>query len=217
MKQSFFARLAICTLMFLTVSSAYAFQGPQPFSADFSTTSTNGNVHMNGKFYFSLPNLRMDMTDTGQHQNAGPFGGKMSIIVDGGNKISYMLMTDQQMYMEFATDSNNPMAQRMPRFQDFNGDPCSVGNPGNATCKKLGTETINGRTCDKWEVTDKSGNKETLWIDQKLHFPIKSQTANGTTTEFTNIKEGAQDAALFKVPPGYHKFDPSMMRGQRPH
>lgn len=214
MKQSFFARLAICILVFLAVPAAYAFQGPQPFSSDFSTTSSNGNVHMTGKFYFSLPSLRMDLADTGQRQ--GPFGGKMSMIVDGSSKTAYMLMTDQQMYMEFPADSNSPMAQRMPKLQDFNGDPCSVGNQGQ-TCKKLGTESVNGRTCDKWEVTEKSGDKETLWIDQKLHFPIKSQTANGMTTEFTNIKEGAQDAALFKVPAGYHKFDPSMMRGQRPH
>lgn len=216
MKQSFFARLAICILMFLAVPAAYAFQGPQPFSSDFSTTSSNGNMHMSGKFYFSLPNLRMDLTDTGQHQNAGPFGGKMSMIVDGGNKTAYMLMTDHQMYMEFPADSNSPMAQRMPKLQDFNGDPCSVSTQGQ-TCKKLGTETVNGRTCDKWEVTEKSGDKETLWIDQKLHFPIKTQTASGMTTEFTNIKEGPQDASLFKVPPGYRKFDPSMMGGQRPH
>lgn len=216
MKQSFFARLAICILMFLAVPAAYAFQGPQPFSSDFSTTSSNGNMHMSGKFYFSLPNLRMDLTDTGQHQNAGPFGGKMSMIVDGGNKTAYMLMTDHQMYMEFPADSNSPMAQRMPKLQDFNGDPCSVSTQGQ-TCKKLGTETVNGRTCDKWEVTEKSGDKETLWIDQKLHFPIKTQTASGMTTEFTNIKEGPQDASLFKVPAGYRKFDPSMMGGQRPH
>ncbi|HKV94479.1 MAG TPA: DUF4412 domain-containing protein [Candidatus Angelobacter sp.] len=214
MKQSFSTRLAICILITLAVPAAYAFQAPQPFSADFSTTSSNGNMHMNGKFYFSLPNLRMDLADTGQRQ--GPFGGKMSFIVDDSSKTAYMLMVDQQMYMEFPTDSNSPMSQHMPRFQDFSRDPCSVSNQGQ-TCKKLGTETVNGRACDKWEVTEKDGSKETVWIDQKLHFPIKSQTAKGMTTEFTNIKEGAQDAALFKVPPGYHKFDPSMMGGQRPH
>ncbi|HET9283583.1 MAG TPA: DUF4412 domain-containing protein [Candidatus Angelobacter sp.] len=215
MKQRFFARLAICTLIFLAVPAAYAFQAPQPFSADFSTTSSNGNMHMTGKFYFSLPKMRMDMADTGQHQNAGPFGGKMSMIVDGANKTAYMLMTDQQMYMEFPVDQNNPFSQRMPKFQSFAGDPCSV-NEG-STCKKLGTETLNGRTCDKWEMTEKNGEKETLWIDQKLHFPIKSQSDKGMTSEFTNIKEGAQDAALFKVPAGYRKFDASMMGGQHPH
>ena len=81
-------------------------------------------------------------------------------------------------------------------------------------CKKLGTETVNGRTCDKWEVTQKSGKTETFWIDQKLHFPIKM--INGDiTTQYTNIKEGPQDASLFKIPDGYQKFDASMMGGGR--
>jgi len=206
-------RLALCVLMLLSMPAAFS-QMPQPFSADFSTSSANGNANMKGKFYFSQPKIRMDLTDSGQRQTPGPFGGKMSMIVDGDTKTAYMLMTEQQMYMEFPADSNSPMTQRMPRFQDYKGDPCA-GREG-VTCKKLGTETINGRSCDKWEVTEKSGQKETIWIDQKLHFPIKSQTAGGQTTEFSNIREGAQDPALFKVPPGYRKFDPHAM-GQRPH
>jgi outer membrane lipoprotein-sorting protein len=214
-KQRLSAALALCILMVLSAPTAFAFQMPQPFSADFSTTSSNGNANVKGKFYFSVPKMRMDMTDTGQHQNAGPFGGKMSMIVDGSNKIAYMLMTEQQMYMEFPLDQNSPFTQRMPKIQTFAGDPCSMTE--GATCKKLGTETINGRTCDKWEMTPKNGEKETLWIDQKLHFPIKTVSEKGMTSEFTNIKEGEQDAALFKVPPGFHKFDASMMGGQRPH
>jgi hypothetical protein len=187
---------------------------PQPFSADMSTTSANGNVNMKGKVFMSLPKMRMDMSDTGQHQS-GPFGGKMSMIVDGDSKMAYMLMPEAQMFMEFPADSKSPMMQRMPNLRDLNSDPCAGRQ--DVSCKKLGTETVNGRSCDKWEATDKTGKKETFWIDQKLHFPIKSQTAGGMTTEFTNIKEGAQDPALFKVPAGYRKFDASAMGGQRPH
>ena len=214
MKQRLSLALAICCSLMLLAVPALG-QMPQPFSADMSSTSANGNVNMKGKVYFSLPKFRMDMADTGQRQ-AGPFGGKMSMIVDGDAKMAYMLMTEQQMYMEFPTDANNPMSQRTPKWQDFKGDPCTFTNQQGATCKKLGTESVNGRACDKWEVTDKNGKKETLWVDQKLHFPIKS-TDGQVTTEFTNIKEGAQDAALFKVPAGYSKFDPSSMRPPRPH
>jgi outer membrane lipoprotein-sorting protein len=190
-------------------------QMPQPFSADFTTTSANGNANMKGKFFFSLPKVRMDMTDTGQ-RHAGPFGGKVSMIMDGDAKMAYMLMPEQQMYMEFPTNANNPMTQRQTQWQDFKGDPCTFSKDQGATCKKLGSETVNGRSCDKWEVDEKSGRKETLWIDQKLHFPIR-MTDGQITSDFTNIKEGAQDASLFKVPSGYHKFDASMMGGQRPH
>jgi outer membrane lipoprotein-sorting protein len=211
-KQRFNATLAVCVLAILSIPVLA--QMPQPFSADMSTTSANGNATMKGKFFMSLPKLRMDISDVGERQ-AGPFGGKMSMIMDGDSKMAYMLMPEAQMYMEFPADSKSPMMQRMPKLQDYKSDPCA-GREG-VTCKKLGTETVNGRSCDKWEATEKNGGKETFWIDQKLRFPIKSQTANGMTTEFTNIKEGAQDPALFKVPAGYRKFDPAAMGGQRPH
>ena len=212
MKQRLSLAFAACVLVLWSVSALA--QMPQPFSADMSTTSANGNVNMKGKVFMSLPKMRMDMSDTGQHQS-GPFGGKMSMIVDGDSKMAYMLMPEAQMYMEFPADAKSPMMQRMPNLKDLNSDPCAGRQ--DVSCKKLGTETVNGRSCDKWEATDKTGKKETFWIDQKLHFPIKSQTAGGMTTEFTNIKEGAQDPALFKVPAGYRKFDASAMGGQRPH
>jgi len=215
-KQSLTVRLAIAGLLLFSVSAALA-QAPLPFSADMSTTSANGNVNMKGKVFFSLPKFRMDMAETGQRQNAGPFGGKMSMIVDGDTKVAYMLMPEQQMYMEFPTDANNPMTQKTPKWQDFKGDPCAFNHEEGATCKKVGTETVNGRSCDKWEITDKKGSKTTLWIDQKMHFPIKT-TDGQITTEFTNIKEGSQDASLFKVPAGYRKFDASAFgQQQRPH
>lgn len=210
MKQNLFARLAVCILLLIAVSAAFAYQAPQPFSADMSTTSASGNLNMSGKMYISMPKMRIDMTNAGQQKSSGPMGGKMSMIVDGTTKTMYMLMTDQHMYMEFPTDQNSPMTQRMPKFQDmFKGsDPCA-GREG-TTCKKLGTETINGRSCDKWEVTEKSGKTETLWMDQKLHFPIKSIVGD-ITTNYTNIKEGPQDASLFKIPDGYQKMDMGSM------
>jgi outer membrane lipoprotein-sorting protein len=209
-------RLVLGLLMLLAVSSAFAFQAPQPFSADMSTTSANGNLNMAGKVYFSLPRMRIDMTDSGHGQAAGPMGGKMSMIVDGNAKMMYMLMTEQHMYMEFSTDQTSPMTQRMPKYQDmFHGsDPCA-GREG-TTCKKLGTETVNGRSCDEWEITEKSGKTETFWMDQKLHFPIKTVVGD-ITTQYTNIKEGPQDASLFKVPDGYQKMDMGNMGGRRPH
>jgi hypothetical protein len=212
MKQRLSVAFAACVLVLWSVFALA--QMPQPFSADMSTTSANGNVNMKAKVFISVPKMRFDMSETDQRQNS-LFGHKMNMIVDGDSNMAYILMPDAQMYMEFLADAKNPMLQRMPNVQDFKNDPCAGRQ--DVLCKKVGTETVNGRSCDKWESTDKTGNKETLWIDQKLHFPIKSQTAGGMTTEFTNIKEGAQDPALFKVPAGYRKFDAAAMGGQRPH
>jgi Domain of unknown function (DUF4412) len=207
------ARLFLGLMILFTVSSAFA-QAPQPFSADVSTTSANGNANIKGKFFLSLPRMRVDITDTGQQRQAGPFGGKMTMLMDAEAKMAYMLMPEQQMYMEFPMTQDHPMLRQMPKLQNLQSDPCAERQ--DVTCKKVGTETVNGRTCDKWEATKKDGQKDIFWIDQKLHFPIKSQTGN-VTTEFTNIKEGAPDAALFKVPAGYRKFDASAFGGQKPH
>jgi hypothetical protein len=85
-----------------------------------------------------------------------------------------------------------------------------------ATCKNLGTEQVNGRSCDHWQITDKNGKVSNLWIDQKIHFPIKT-VSEDSTWELSNIKEGEPAASLFEIPPGYQKMDMgSMMQGMRP-
>ena len=63
-----------------------------------------------------------------------------------------------------------------------------------------------GRTCDHWEVTNKQGKVSNLWIDEKLHFPVKV-TSQDASMLLTNIKEGQPDATLFQIPPGFQKID----------
>jgi outer membrane lipoprotein-sorting protein len=210
-KQNLMVRAVLCALLF--VAPAFAFQMPVPFSADMSTTSAHGNLNITGKVYFSLPNMRMEMNTPSQAKSSG---GKRIVIVDSAAKKMYMVMAEKQMYMEFSTDQDSPMTQRMPSVQDMlkSGDMCA-GDEG-ATCKKIGTESVDGRPCEKWLKTEKSGKTETFWLDQKLHFPIKMSVGD-TTTVYTNIKEGAQDASLFKVPAGLQKLDMGATGGRPSH
>jgi uncharacterized protein DUF4412 len=189
---------------------------PSRFSADFTTTSHNGEK-MTGKWFFSAPKIRMDMTSM-PGRDQGPMGGNMSMIMDGATQTNYMLMHGPKMYMELHGERQNSMSPAMRDMLHQKGgvDPCS--GTQDCTSRKLGTETVNGRTCDKWEVTSKQSGKTLIWIDQKIHFPVKVQDADGATMEMTNIKEGPQDPSLFKVPAGYRPFDPSAFGGQRrPH
>jgi Domain of unknown function (DUF4412) len=213
-KQNLMVRAALCAL--LLVAPAFAFQMPVPFSADMSTTSAHGNLNITGKVYFSLPSMRMEVNTPSQGKSSGPMGGKSIIIVDSAAKKMYMVMAEKQMYMEFSTDQDSPMTQRMPSVQDMltSGDMCA-GHDG-AICKQIGTESVDGRPCEKWLKTEKSGKTETFWLDQKLRFPIKMAVGD-TTTVYTNIKEGAQDASLFKVPAGLQKLDMGSMGGRPSH
>lgn len=73
---------------------------------------------------------------------------------------------------------------------------------------------MNGRTCDYWEVTHQ-GEVTNVWIDQKIHFPIKTVAKDSTIT-LTNVKEGEPDPSLFQIPAGYQKMDMGAMTGGRP-
>jgi len=89
----------------------------------------------------------------------------------------------------------------------------------NGSCHKIGDETVNGRTTVKYEGTSDDGNAGSVWIDTKLHFPVKWQGKNGAG-ELRNIEEGAQPSSLFVVPAGYQKMDLGKMgmpSGAYPH
>jgi hypothetical protein len=73
----------------------------------------------------------------------------------------------------------------------------------------LGTETIDGKLCDKWQYTT-SGATETEWIWKAESFPIKmvSETSSGTTTtEYKNIEFGTLSNDLFQLPPGVEPIE----------
>lgn len=181
-----------------------------PFSADMQYTSNHEGMTkgMNGKIYVGPPHMRMDM-------EGGPRGGAI-VISNMETQTSDMLMPQQHMYMEFKADQammRRPgMAPRIKAFQDPN-NPCA--NMEGSTCKNLGVETVNGRSADHWQITEKNGQVENTWIDQKLHFPIKTVTADGSW-QLTNIQEGQPSASLFEIPPDYHKMDMgNMMQGMQ--
>jgi len=184
-----------------------------PFSADMQMSSMQANPmnrDMSGKLYVSQQAMRMDMQGEGPHQAI--------IITTFATKTVDILMPQQHMYMEHRA-SDNPM-HRGPNTADVHPydpkNPCA-SDPG-TTCKNLGTETVNGRSCDHWQITHKDGNISDVWIDNKLHFPIKT-VSQGSTWQLTNIKEGPQDPSLFQIPAGYQKMEmPNMggMMGGRP-
>ena len=206
-----FAIPATCSTLLLLCAFALA-QMPVQFSADMvMTPGKAGGMATNGKFFFGGTKMRMEMNGGGQ---------QMIMITDLDRKVVDQLMPQQQMYMEHAM--GQPMGGRGPAMPEIKAydpnNPCS--NDPDVTCRKVGTEMMNGRMCDKWEFTAKPGthgSTRTLWIDHSTRIPIKTAMPDGMTMEFKNIKEGAQSASLFQVPPGYQKMDlGNMMRGMRP-
>ena len=57
----------------------------------------------------------------------------------------------------------------------------------------------------------------TGWIDRKLRFLVKTESAKGRGMELRNIQEGPQQASLFEIPAGYKKIEMGdMMKGMTP-
>lgn len=178
---------------------------PQPFSADMSIKGGRGE--MTGKYYFGDKKIRMDMnTPRGQMYN----------IMDVESQTTDMVMPEQKMYMEMkGMGGRGPAASAMKNLRSYDpNDPCKTF--ADHTCKNVGSDTVDGRACDKWEMTDKqSGETTTACIDKKLLFPLRMESKD-TTIEFTHVKEGMPDASLFTVPSDYRKMDMGGMMGQRP-
>jgi hypothetical protein len=73
-----------------------------------------------------------------------------------------------------------------------------------STCRKIGHEIINGRDTVKYADTPDKGDSSAIWLDGKLHFPVRWKNAVGAG-ELRNIKEEPQAAELFAIPSGYTK------------
>lgn len=205
-------KLAHRTLLFaaalLIVQFASA-QVPQftPFAADMqlkSSSAPQGPMEMTGKIFVGSGHMRLNMSMQG-HETA--------MITDFATQTVAVLMIEPKMYMEHKAGAmsrrglgGNPSEELKP-FDPNN--PCA--NQTDVTCKKIGEETVSGRKCEHWEITDKNGKVTNVWIDPKLHFPVKAVTEDGSIL-LTNIKEGQPDASLFQIPSDFHKMAaPGMM------
>jgi len=207
MKRSYRTLVLVFTSILLA-SFALA-QVPQftPFSSDMQITSNSprGPQDMNGKLYVGNGHMRLNMDAQG-HQTA--------IITDFATKTVDVLMIEPKMYMEHKAGAmsrpgmaSNPTEDLKPFDPD---NPCA--NQPDVTCKKIGIETVSGRTCEHWEITNKSGKVVNVWLDRALHFPVKTVSQDATIL-LTNIKEGEPDASLFKVPADFHQLDMGSMMG----
>ena len=143
--------------------------------------------------------MRMNLSNEGPHE--------MAMITDFASKTVDVLMVQQKMYIEHKAgqmQGRGPgnLSQDLHPYDPEN--PCA--NQPDITCKKIGVETVSGRTCDHWEITDKKGKINNVWVDQKLHFPIKATTPD-TSILLSNVREGEPDATQFQIPADYRKMD----------
>jgi hypothetical protein len=161
-----------------------------------------------------------------QHLRVGP--GKLRINVDGSDAMSTILDLGQKrswqllINRQWATDTT-PQVQwdslGLPALQMRPGPaiarPFDPSQPclllANISCEKTGADTVDGRPCDLWVLTQSEQRRPavttrmTLCIDAKLRFPLRTQDTYDVY-ELHNVQESPQDAGLFAIPDEYHKL-----------
>ena len=181
----------ICLLAFSLVAPAAEFQ------ADF--IQKQQGMEIKGKFFVKGKKTRMDFDMMGQ---------KSSVITRLDKKVIWNVQHGAGMYMEM------PIIDSRPEAYISDEELKNI-----AVKKKIGSEKVNGYTCDKYEIVyhDKQKGKMTTWVSKKLNFPIKMvyDSPHGKMyTEYKNIKTGGVKNSFFDVPQGFQKMSiPAMGSG----
>jgi len=210
------------TLSRITIISAsfsmllISFAGPSAFAAGLgnnkqfvvemkmaSEMGESAGQVMNAKYYVGEDRLRMDI------MVGGMSGGSHITVFDGDQITMYMLIPQMKQYMkrvgtrEELEDDGPALVFGSPEDADH---PCR--SDPDTSCKKIGQDTLLGRSVDKYlvkEIEDGVPTASTIWFDRELLFPIKIEADDGNM-EATSIEIGTQPAELFEIPAGYSEM-----------
>ena len=180
--------------LLMTCPAAFA---QADFSADIASAASN-TFHT--KIFSTKDKLRFQGEDKLGRTNS-------IMIVNLASLTSIVLIPQQRQYVE-NKEAQIP-GQGVTFFQAKDvEDACAnwqrVSHGEKGKCHKVGHDTVNGRDAVKYEVSLEKGNPSPVWIDVKLHFPVKWQNSV-SSGELKNIQEGPQPAPLFEIPAGYVK------------
>ena len=175
--------IALGTVLLLAASLVQA--------AEFTATMVTkaGGVEIPDKIYVKENKVR----------NEVQAGGQTSIhILRPDKKVVWIIMPKQKAYVEMPI-THTAQQKMLPLTEDQK-----------AKMKKVGTETINGYACDKYETTMSHQGKPMqvfTWVATDLGVPIKIVSEDGSfSMEYKDIKPGQVADSLFDVPQDYKKM-----------
>ena len=184
---------AIVSLSF-SVWAAEKMKEPKvEYSADMVTVSDQ--ISMNSKINYALGGKqRMETT----------YNGQTSImIIRQDKKVGWMLMPQQNMYMEMSFDESKSKS-------GVYVNDCETNN------SVVGSESVNGISATKSKMSMSCPNDTALegnmWVTKDdIMVKMDAVSTQGSKKvpikmELKNLKIGSQDASLFEIPSGYQKF-----------
>ena len=205
------ALLAMLLTTFVGVSASAAGLGnTKQFAVEMKISSAIGESAgqvMSAKYFVGKDRLRMDMTMGGMP------GGSHIAVFDGDQITTYLLIPQMKRYIKRVGSGDEYMED---------GPTLTFGSPEDAdhpcksdpdtTCEKIGTDTLLGRSVDKYlvnDVQDGVPTESTIWFDRELLFPLKVEADDGSM-EATSIEIGTQPVELFEIQAGYSEMQMGM-------
>jgi len=204
MKKNIFYGWLSCLTIILTVIFLCTSAQAAEFTADIFERVFNHDV--TGKIYVKDAKYRMDLDDK-------KTGEKPVIIVDRQGGFTRLLNTEAKQYQEVKNFT----------FQAFMVDPFQSLAKWDSVLqkKKVGTESVAGYVCDKYEYYDGTAKLAEAWVSRDLKFSLKVFIKSGrndgsikvktnigdTTVELSNIREVPVNVTLFEIPAGYAKAE----------
>lgn len=158
-----------------------------------SVATMAGMEQINTKVWVKEGNMRIEM-------DIPEIGKKMISIVDSNEKAVYSYSPEQK------------MATKMPLVQsevDTTSPQDYTQNMKPESMKYIKAETLDGKECLVYEVTDQSfKGKMWLWKDYGIPLRIEA-TSEGETmlVEYKNVQVANIDDSLFKLPAGVEVMD----------
>ena len=177
MKRGMIVFLSTVFFLLSVIASTYAIE----LTAD--RVSKEGKVTRNGKIYVKESKVRIEKGST-----------PLYTIVRGDKGLFWQINNAEKTYIEAKlTPDMKPMIE-----EKFAGETVR---------KQVGTETVNGYSAKKYEVTVTRGKKAetiTQWYSPEYAFTVKV-TGGNWSTEYKNIKKGGVADSLFELAQGLVK------------
>jgi hypothetical protein len=178
----------------------------QQFSADIVMTRDGATVPA-GRLWVREARVRIETPEL-------PSG---FLLVDVAKPSAYFVRPATRIYMD-ARQSSRLSRLLVPVDPE---EPCRrwqamaelAGAAGQAEwhCEHAGPEEIGDRGADVVRVTGAEAREFVAWLDRERRFPLRIKTAEGAVIALEHIRDEAQPAPLFELPPDARKFSPEAL------
>lgn len=163
-------RIVMTTALLAVAGLAHAVGEKVEFSAE-AVQSAPQRPTMQAQMYVSSKAVRTETNNNNQLQVE-------IVFPEQGRRV--MLIPQQHRYME--QNGLPPLAPAATQQKNFN--PCA-GVP-DTRCKKLGSEKLQGREAEKWQITAQRDGRTLVsqhWIDIERRLALREKFADGTLSE----------------------------------